>query len=88
MTEIQIAGYAGAALMMVLLAITYKIFDFSDKSKPLIAGGLGILLGIAALFYNEVQVTVKSVIEYAVIGLMTGAAAAGLWDMTSSIKDK
>jgi hypothetical protein len=52
----------------------------------LIAIGLGIVLGIVAMFYNGIQPIFKNIVDYVLYGFMAGAGAVGLWEGFSAVK--
>ena len=95
-TEISLGQYAIPVLLMVILAIIYKFYEgpegtstLSAKGKCLAAILVGVALGLVALFYKGEPVTAQKIIDYALYGLMTGAAAVGLWEgYSKTFKDK
>lgn len=85
--EVNFGSYALPVVLTVLLAIIYKIAGnpdgtstIPDRAKPVIAILLGIALGIAGMFYQGIKPAFKSIMDFALYGLMTGAAAVGLWE--------
>jgi hypothetical protein len=79
--EITIGAYSVPVLLTVLLGIIYKVVSvIPDKWKALISISAGILIGIAAMFYNEPVMTAKVIIDYILLGLMAGAASIGLYE--------
>jgi hypothetical protein len=42
--------------------------------------GSGLLLGIGAMFYTELPVSPRLIVDYLLFGLMTGDAAIGLYE--------
>jgi hypothetical protein len=93
MQEISFGQYALPVVLMIGLAFFYKLFDKSDgtsyipnRLKPLIAIGLGIVLGIVAMFYNGIQPIFKNIVDFVLYGFMAGAGAVGLWEGFSAVK--
>jgi len=79
--EMTIGTIGVAALLTLVLQVVFNLAStIPDKWKSFIAMGTGIVLGIAAMFYNVADITVAIVIEYIVGGLMLGAAAVGLYE--------
>ena len=79
--EMTIGTIGVAALLTLVLQVDFNLAStIPDKWKSFIAMGTGIVLGIAAMFYNVADITVAIVIEYIVGGLMLGAAAVGLYE--------
>jgi len=79
--EVAIGTYSLPVLLTVLLGIIYHVIpSIPDKHKALIAIAAGIVIGLVAMFYNEVAINAKVVIDYVLLGLMTGAAAIGLYE--------
>lgn len=84
--EISIGYYTLPAILMVILGIIYKsVPTIPDRWKSVIAVGVGMLLGIGAMFYSEQPVVPKLVIEYLLLGLMGGAASTGLYEGQKAI---
>jgi len=81
MESIAIGAYSVPVLLSILLGIIYKLFaTIPDKWKALIAICGGILIGLVAMLYNVEAVTVKTVIDYVLLGLMAGASSVGLYE--------
>lgn len=79
--EISIGHYSLPVILTVILGVVYKsVPTIPDRWKSLITIVVGLLLGIGAMFYTELPVTPKLVIEYLLVGLMVGAAAIGLYE--------
>ncbi len=77
---------------MVLLALLYKTFQkpdgtssLSDPIKTWTAITLGAALGIVVLFYKGLQPTFPVIVDNLLYGIMTGAAAVGLWEGYSKL---
>jgi len=83
--EINFGTYALPVVLMVVLALFYRIVgtEVSNRWKSVIAILAGCGLGIAGIAYNEQPWTAKIVIDYALYGFMQGAAAVGLWEVTT-----
>ncbi len=83
--EINFGVYALPVVLMVILALFYRIVgaNVSNRWKSLIAIVAGVGLGIAGIAYNEQPWTAKIIIDYAMYGFMQGAAAVGLWEVTT-----
>jgi hypothetical protein len=83
--DIQFGAYALPVVLMVVLALFYRIVgeNVSNRWKSVIAIVAGVGLGIAGIAYNEQPWTAKIVIDYALYGFMQGAAAVGLWEVTT-----
>ena len=84
--EINFGAYALPVVLMVVLALFYRIVGdgvVSNRWKALIAVIAGVGLGVAGIAYNEQPWTAKVIIDYALYGFMQGAAAVGLWEVTT-----
>ena len=83
--EIQFGAYALPLVLMVFLALAYRIVggEVPNRWKSIIAVMAGIGLGVAGIAYNEQPWTAKIIIDYAMYGFMQGAAAVGLWEVTT-----
>jgi len=89
MGEISFGQYSIPVIITVLLALVFKILPgVSDAAKPFIAILLGIGLGIVGIFYAGLAPTFPVIVDHVLYGLMTGAAAVGLWEGFSKIKTK
>jgi len=80
--EIEFGPYAIPVILTVILGIIYKFVSFSDKYKALIAVIIGVGLGILAIPYKALPWTVVSIVDHMIYGLMTGASAVGLWELS------
>lgn len=79
--EIGIGHYSLPVILTVILGVIYKaVPTIPDRWKSLITIGVGLLLGIGAMFYTELPITPKLIIDYLLVGLMVGAAAIGLYE--------
>lgn len=94
--DVSLGQYTLPLILMVFLAVVYKIFGeeadkvgvIPNRLKPLISIGLGVGLGIVAMFYAGVPTTFKMIVDYVLYGIMTGCSAAGLWDGISAVRGK
>jgi len=81
MESIAIGAYTVPVLLSILLGIIYKLFGtIPDKWKALVAICAGILIGLVAMLYNVEAITLKTVIDYVLFGLMAGASSVGLYE--------
>ena len=79
--DVAIGTYSVPVLLTVLLGIIYRVIPtIPDKWKSLVAIVAGILIGVMAMFYNELTITAKIVIDYFLLGLMAGVASVGLYE--------
>lgn len=85
MEEIQFGAYALPVVLMVVLSLFYRIVGeaLDNRWKSVIAIVCGTGLGIAGIAYAGQMWTAKVIIDYALYGFMQGAAAVGLWEVTS-----
>ena len=83
--EVNFGAYAMPVVLMVILAFFYRIVgtNVNNRWKSVIAIVAGVGLGIAGIAYNEQPWTAKFIIDYALYGFMQGAAAVGLWEVTT-----
>ena len=83
--EINFGVYALPVVLMVMRGLFDRFVgtEVSNRWKSLIAVVAGCGLGIAGIAYNEQPWTAKIVIDYAMYGFMQGAAAVGLWEVTT-----
>lgn len=80
MQEVNLGQYALPVVLSVVLALIFRIPSISDRYKPVIAVVTGALLGIVGLIYKEGPYTVPFFMDYLFYGLMSGAAAVGLYE--------
>ena len=85
MEEVTFGQYSVPIILTVILAIIYKFITFGDKYKALLAVCVGILLGLLAIPYKGVDWTIVNVVDHALYGLMTGAAAVGLYELQRTV---
>jgi len=88
MEDIQFGSMAASAILMGILALIYKVATRDDgtncipnRFKPLLAVGLGIVLSIVGMYYNELIPTFKNVVNHVLVGLNIGLSAVGLWEV-------
>lgn len=87
--EVTLGGYAVPVIMSIVLGTIYKFTTIEKQWKTPISIGVGLILGILAMFYNkdpEVAVTVKMCIDYILYGIMLGASATGLYELQKSAR--
>jgi len=85
--EISIGAYSLPVILSIILAIIYKVVpSIPDRFKALMAIGCGIVLGLLAMIYGTDTYTAKVIINYAIAGLMAGAAAVGLYETQRIVK--
>jgi hypothetical protein len=86
MEEVTFGQYAVPVILTVILGLVYKmVTTIPDKWKSLIAVGCGIGLGMIAIPYNSLPFTVVNIVDHAIYGLMTGASAVGLWELSRTV---
>jgi len=84
--EINFGSYALPVVLMVMLSLFYRIVGkgvVGNRWKALIAVVVGVGLGVAGIAYNAQPWTAQVIIDYALYGFMQGAAAVGLWEVTT-----
>ena len=93
MEDIQFGSMAASAILMGILALIYKVCTKEDgtelipnRFKPLLAVGLGIVLGIIGMYYNELAANFKNIVNHVLVGLNIGLSAVGLWELYKSKK--
>lgn len=83
---LQIGQWGLPAILTVLLALFYKTFEsMPNKIKPWIAVALSIILSLVALQYAGKSWDFKTVTEYVLYGIMMGAAAVGIYEVSRTI---
>jgi hypothetical protein len=79
--EISIGAYSLPVILSVVMGVIYKVAPaIPDRWKALVSIAVGILIGLVAMVYGQEVYTVKTVIDYILIGGMAGAAAVGLYE--------
>ena len=80
--EVSFGGYAMPVILSIILGIFYKFTGvISDKWKALVSCGLGVALGNLGIAYQGLEWTVVNIVDFSLYGLMTGAAAVGLYEL-------
>jgi hypothetical protein len=60
----------------------------ADKWKVLISVGAGTLLGLLGLFYNDIPLTAKNIIDYLLYGAFSvGCAATGIHQIQRKVRE-
>ena len=93
MEDIQFGSMAASAVLMGVLALIYKVCTKEDgtesipnRFKPLLAVGLGIVLGMVGMYYNELIPNFKNIVNHVLVGLNIGLSAVGLWELYKTKK--
>ena len=86
-TDVQLGAYTVPVILTVVLAIVYKFSGTGvpDKWKAVIACLVGIALGFVALWYTGKPWTPVNIVDHAIYGLMTGASAVGLYELSRTV---
>ena len=81
--SIMLGKYSLPFILSIILGLIFKRSAIADDLKPYIAMAVGCLLGIGALFYNEVysMINFPMIADYVLTGGMAGAAATGIYEM-------
>jgi hypothetical protein len=95
MDEVSLGQYSLPVILTVLMGLIYKLCEREDGSscvparyKPAVAVGLGLILGIVALFYKGLQPTFPIIVDHILYGFMAGSAAVGLWELSTKTRGK
>ena len=80
--DLTIGAFGASIVLSILLRLIYNTFAIGNRVKPWIAIALGIGLGIVALYYVGVPCSFQNMVDYILKGLMTGATAVGLYEIT------
>lgn len=88
MQEVSLGQYAIPFLITTLLAFVFKPFDNPDGTskikdwlKGYIAAGIGVLIGIVAMFYEGKPITFISWVDYTLYGFIQGTSAIGIFKL-------
>lgn len=81
---IMLGKYSLPFVLSIILGLLYKKTSISDDWKPFIAAGIGVALGVVAMFYNENfgSINFQMVADYVFAGGIGGAASTGIYEMT------
>jgi len=86
MGEVTFGQYALPVVLMLLLSIAFKFVPaVQDRWKSLIALVAGLGLGMLAILYQGLPWTVVNVVDFGLYGLVQGAAATGLYEVTRAV---
>lgn len=83
MQELTIGAFGASIVLSIILRMVYNSFNINNKFKPWLAVGIGMVLGIVAMFYNGFS-GFKPLVDYLLSGFMTGATSVGLYEMTKT----
>ncbi len=86
--SVEFGQYGIPVILTVILAIVYKYLPAikdNDKYKATIAVCVGIALGILAIPYKGLDWTIVNLVDHVLFGLMTGAAAVGLYELQRTV---
>jgi len=81
--SIMLGKYSLPFILSIVLGLIFKRTTIADDLKPYISMAVGCVLGIGAMFYNEVYSAVNfpMIADYVLAGGMAGAAATGIYEM-------
>jgi uncharacterized membrane protein YadS len=80
--EISFGGYAMPVVLSIILGLAFKFTGvIPDKWKALVSVSCGIGLGMLGIAYQGLEWSVVNVVDFGLYGLMTGAAAVGLYEL-------
>jgi len=86
MGEVTFGQYALPVVLMLLLSIAFKFVPtVQDRWKSLVALLAGLGLGMLAILYQGLPWTVVNVVDFGLYGLVQGAAATGLYEVTRAV---
>ncbi len=86
MDEVTFGKYALPVILMLFLSIAFKFAPaVQDRWKSLIALLAGLGLGILAIPYQGLPWTIVNIVDYSLYGLVQGAAATGLYEVTRAV---
>lgn len=91
MEEVQLGQYGVPALLMIILMVIYNYIGedkISNRVRPLIAIGLGIILSLVALGYKGLGFSFINVVDYFFYGLLQGASVVGLYEGQKAFRKK
>jgi len=80
--SIMLGKYSLPFILSIILGLIFKRTNIADDLKPYISMAVGCLLGVGALFYNEVYSAVNfpMVADYVLAGGIAGFAATGIYE--------
>jgi len=78
---ITLGKYSLPVILSLILNLVFKKTTIADDLKPYIAVGCGMILGVAALFYNNIPVSFPLVMDYVLAGAVAGTSATGIYEM-------
>jgi hypothetical protein len=80
--EITLGGFGISVILSIILRMIYGTWEIGNRAKPWIAVGLGIAFAIVAMLITVANCSGLTIATYCVQGLMTGATATGLYELT------
>ncbi len=80
--EVSFGGYAMPVVLSIILGLVFKFTGvIPDKWKALVSVVCGVGLGNLGLAYQGLPWSVVNIVDFSLYGLMTGAAAVGLYEL-------
>lgn len=83
--DFGIAGVAAITVLCYLVGMGVKASPLDNKFIPIVCGGLGVILGIVALFVMP-DFPANDVITAAAVGVVSGLAATGADQIYKQLK--
>lgn len=90
MQDVQLGQYGIPVLLTIILMMIYNYTGdkIPKRVRPLIAMGLGIILSLISIGYNQMGYTFVNIVDYTLYGLMMGASVVGLYEGQKVIRKK
>jgi len=86
--EINFGEYSLPVILVVIMSLLFKILNdaIPKRFKTPISALLGIGLGLLAIPYKGLDLTIVNVVDHIFYGLMIGTSATGLYEYQKNIK--
>ena len=83
---VSLGKYSLPFILSIVLGLVFKRTNIPNDLKPYIACAIGMGLGVAAMFYNEIGAhNFQMWADYLLAGGLAGAAATGIYEMSKGM---
>jgi hypothetical protein len=81
--SIMLGKYSLPFILSIVLGLLYKRTNIPSDLKPYISMAFGCILGVTAMFYNELYASINfpMIADYVLAGGIAGSAATGIYEM-------
>jgi hypothetical protein len=77
--EVMFGSYGMSVIISAFMAWVFSMWAPSDKVKNGVVVGFGMAIGILALLFFSLPLSIQNIVVYLLHGFFAGMGAIGLW---------